>query len=69
MARDTLTPAERAAIDAAVLAGRVTVVPSGPAAGLSPLETAFGPVPPGEPRPWRVQIRAAHARSKAVGAR
>lgn len=71
MARDTLTPAERAAIDAAVLAGRVTVAPSGPAAGLSPLEDRLGPVPPGLPRPWRDQLRSAHeaARAKARGGR
>lgn len=73
MARDALTPAERMAIDAAVKAGKVTVLPPGPAAGLSPLEAVYGAVPPREPKPWREGNKAfhvlAHRHAKGGGGR
>lgn len=56
-----LSPADRAAIDAAVAAGRVTSLPSGLAAGLSPLESNFGPVSARAGMSWRDQIKQGHA--------
>lgn len=44
--RASITEAERAAIDAAIAAGRVNRVPAGVAAGLSQLETKLFAAPP-----------------------
>ena len=40
--RDRITAEERAAIDAAIAAGRVTVIAPGLACGLSTIESVFG---------------------------
>lgn len=45
-------PDMRALIDAAIAAGKVTVLPSGRAAGLSALEQQFGPAQPGK-QDWK----------------
>lgn len=45
-------PDMRALIDAAIAAGKVTVLPSGRAAGLSALELQFGPAQPGK-QDWK----------------
>lgn len=58
----------RALIDAAVAAGKVTVLPSGLAAGLSPLEQQFGTARPATEGDWREQ-RARHFDNLRAGAR
>lgn len=60
-----LSAADRAAIEAALQAGRVTRLPSGPAAGLSALEEQFGAVRPAASEAHRLQ----HQRHAQAGAR